>query len=534
MKLKKLICLIISGIMILLTATFSASADTSTTLATKTKAIVIIPGIAGSKLQNISGQTVWFYLSTNRMNQLECTETGSSVKTISPETGDTGGVLDTYQDLYTKLNSAYKDSYDVFLFSYDWRMSCAAAATKLATQLQSYSEVILIGHSMGGLVASKYLATSSANRAKVDKFISLGTPYTGAAKALYMMETGEFIEFAGIAPFKDTIKSLVCNFPAVYELLPTSRYSGSYIKNGSTNLSGHTSHWDFMRNADREWGIKDNGSVKPMFSSALSFHSSLLVSGTHIANSTSVDTYKIYGTGNDTISKVLYTSSGTVIGVEYVNSGDGTVITNSATNAQGTGVSKIYGFECSHMGMPDTNSVINKIKAIINGTAQTSSLSINEIASQQINERGWIIGEDNKRINVMVYNGGEAELSTNSGYNIISEGNSLYYYNNENEKVHTGSVWYLGNNSYQYSLFDGDYIVEPNSTNDADVKIEYMDSGYYIKSLEFSDASDSVFTISDSSSKDVISTNSDGKNIVPTKALSCAELSVLNNDPSIS
>ena len=82
-------------------------------------------------------------------------------------------------------------------------------------------------------------------------------------------------------------------------------------------------------------------------------------------------------------------------------------------------------------------------------------------------------------------------------------------------------------------MFDGDYIVEPNSTNDADVKIEYMDSGYYIKSLEFSDASDSIFTISDSSSKDVIGANSDGKNIVPTKALSYAELSVLNNDSSI-
>lgn len=525
---KRFVSVIISFMMIFSTAIFPVGAENNDTRATKSKAIVIIPGIAGSKLMNTENQTVWFYLSKDRVKQLRCTETGSSINVITPETGDTGGVIDTYQDLYSKLKSAYKNTYDVFLFSYDWRMSCASAASSLATKLQPYSEVILIGHSMGGLVASKYLAASSANRAKVDKFISLGTPYTGSAKAVYAMETGKFVDL-DIDTILDIVKSLVCNFTSVYELLPTNRYNGSYIKNGSTNLSGHTNHWNFLKAAARGWSRKSDGSIKPMFNSALSFHSSLLVNGTHIANSSLVDTYKIYGTNKDTISKVLYTSSGTVSGVEYANSGDGTVLRDSAINNSTLGSDHIIGFNCGHMTMPDTNSVINEIKSIINGTAKSTSVLTDKVEQQQVNEKGWIIGEDNKRINIMVYNNGKADLRTSDGYNIISEGDSLYYLSDNEEKVYVGSVWYLGNNSYQYSLFDGDYIVEQNSSKKSNVKIEYLDSGYYIKSMMYSDVLSPTFTVSNSNGKNIVCTNESGQKISPTKLLSDTELNVLNN-----
>lgn len=516
--------------MIFTITTFSVSANNYYTRATKSKAIVIIPGIAGSKLMNIEYETVWFYLTDTRVQQLKCRENGTSENIIMPETGDTGGVLDTYQDLYSKLKRDYDDLYDIILFSYDWRMSCASAANLLATTLQPYSDVILIGHSMGGLVASKYLAASSANRAKVDKFISLGTPYTGAAKAVYAMETGRFIDFPGISDnMFQLLKNMVCNFPSVYELLPTNRHTDSYIKNGSANLSGHTNHWNFLKNADRGWSRKSDGSVKPMFDSALSFHSSLLVNGIHIANSSLVDTYKIYGINKDTISKVKYTTSGTVSGVDYVNSGDGTVIRESAINNSALGSDNIFSFECGHIYLPDTNSVINKIKAIINGTARNSVTSVDEVEQQETNEKGWIIGEDNKRINFVVYNSGQTDLKTNSGYDIISEGDSLYYYAENGEKISVGSVWYLGNNSYQYSLFDGDYIIDQNSIYKSNIKVEYMDSGYCIKSMVFNDILSSKFTISSANSKNIICTNGDGRKISPTIMLSEDELDMLNN-----
>lgn len=41
-----------------------------------------------------------------------------------------------------------------------------------------------------------------------------------------------------------------------------------------------------------------------MYDAATTFHSSLIVNGTHIANSSLVDTYKIVGYGIDTFSKM--------------------------------------------------------------------------------------------------------------------------------------------------------------------------------------------------------------------------------------
>lgn len=521
MKVKRLLSLIL--MCILLISTFSMPVNA----ATKSKAIVILPGIAGSKLLNSSKETVWFYASTNRMNQLACTETGTSINTITPNTDDTGGVLNTCQDLYSKLSSAYGSTYDVFLFSYDWRMSCSKAATELANRLQSYTEVILVAHSMGGLVASKYLSASAANRAKVKKLITLGTPYTGSVRALYMMETGEFIDIFGLSPYKNTIKALICNFPAVYELLPNSRYSGSYIKDSSTSYSSYTNHWNFMK--QRSWGIRSNGSVKPMFGTAVAFHNGLLINGTHIANSGLVDTYKIYGTGYDTISKVIYAADGSVSGVETVNSGDGTVITSSATNLQATSANKVYGFTCKHMNMPDTNSIINKIKTIIEGTVSSTASTSDEVENLSVNEKGWIIGMDNKRINVFTYNSEKVSISTEEGFSIFAgDDGCLYYINDKSEIIHAGYMWELGNQSFQYSLFDGDYLVQTDSTSQSDIKVEYMDNGYYLQSSVYENVADYELAIKNSESKAVTCITAEAGVITPSIELSNKELFALN------
>ena len=47
---------------------------------------------------------------------------------------DVDGVLNTSKELYDALESAYSNSYDIIFFSYDWRMSCSAAASLLSTK----------------------------------------------------------------------------------------------------------------------------------------------------------------------------------------------------------------------------------------------------------------------------------------------------------------------------------------------------------------------------------------------------------------
>lgn len=490
---KRFLSVIIAFLMIFSIISFSVNAE-YTIKASKSKAIVIIPGITGSQLANQSSQIVWLGVPS-RMEQLVCNTSGSSINNIVVNNDDNFGVLDTYQNLFEELEETYSSTYDVIFFPYDWRMSCATAATKLQTKLQNYSSVILVAHSMGGLVASKYLANSQANRTKVDKFISIGTPFTGSVKCLHVMETGDYNFWLSLLGYEDNLKSMVCNFPANYELLPTDRYSGTYIMSNSSNLSGHTAHWDFMKG--QSWGKISSSTVKPMFQTATSFHSSLLVGGTHIANSSQVETYKIYGTGEDTISKINYVNR-VVDSVITTNNGDGTVTTSSATNTQGTSATRVYGFTYSHLQLAKKTNVITKVKNIIDGQLSKSLLP-NEISSNNINEKGWLVGENNKRINIVVHNSNIVLYNENGKQVMCDENNNLYITDNSNKSVKIGTLIRLGNNSWQYVVYDGTYsasVCNESYSPSADIRIEYMDSGYYQKIISLdSFSSDCSFSI---------------------------------------
>ena len=245
------------------------------------------------------------------------------------------------------------------------------------------------------------------------------------------------------------------------------------------------------------WGKINNTTVKTMFQTASSFHSSLLVNGTHIANSSLVETYKIYGTGENTISRVNYVNK-VVDSVTTTNSGDGTVTTSSATNNQGTSASRVYGFSYNHTKLVKQSSVITKVKNIIDGQLSKSLLP-NEISSENINEKGWISTENNKRINIIVHNS-NIVLHDESGQQILCDNNNnLYVADSNNKFVNVGTLFRLGDNSWQYVLYDGNYLVSIDNERysaSSDIRIEYMDSGYYeeIISLD-SISSDSSFVI---------------------------------------
>ena len=520
MKLKRTICFLLT-----LTLLLSLAVPINVSAASKSKAIVIIPGIAGSKLFNSSNDVVWLSIvNPGRMSQLACNTNGTSTNTIHIDEQDTYGTLDTSKKLYKAIYDAYKNAYDIIFFSYDWRMNCATAASRLQTKLSNYSEVIIVAHSMGGLVASKYLSMSEANRNKVKKFISIGTPYAGAVRALYIMETGEFVTIPGIniSPFRNTIKGLVCNFPAMYQLLPTKRYlesySNGYIKNGTTQYTTHNASWAFMK--QRNWG-KSSGTVKPMFNTAINFHDSLIVGGAHVANSSSVNSYKIYGTGEDTISRVIYASDGT-ISVAVSTAGDSTVLTKSATNGLSTSNNRVYGFSCSHMDLAKNTSVINKVKDIISGNV-SSSFQLNSIQETE-----------KKRINFIAYNCNEIDLYTESGNRVCFENNTLFYNTTDGTRVIVGSYWPLGNNSCQYVLYDGKYYAKVSGeqhSNKTNIRIDYANDDVFTKSTMYTDIGDYSFVIGDNSSKKISCVDEQTQTMVEkTVEYSQREIAVMNGE----
>ncbi len=87
--------------------------------------------------------------------------------------------------------AGYRREIDLFVAFYDWRKSVRDSARlylkpwiERAKQRSGASSVILVGHSMGGLVARSYIQSNDyAN--DVARLITLGTPHRGAGEAYY-------------------------------------------------------------------------------------------------------------------------------------------------------------------------------------------------------------------------------------------------------------------------------------------------------------------------------------------------------------
>ena len=112
----------------------------------------------------------------------------------------------------------------LFVFAYDWRRSNVESADRLkdfigcVQALYPNTKVNIVAHSNGGLVARRYILDNPADH-KVDKFISIGSPFLGAAKFPHVMETGEFPLVTGA-----TARRIVASFTGAHQLAPSPAY----------------------------------------------------------------------------------------------------------------------------------------------------------------------------------------------------------------------------------------------------------------------------------------------------------------------
>ncbi|GAB4352200.1 MAG: hypothetical protein Kow0099_36430 [Candidatus Abyssubacteria bacterium] len=137
--------------------------------------------------------------------------------------------LNTYGDLVSRLgNYGYFENSTMFTFPYDWRKRIDGEGG-LAESLEDFinerglSQVDIVAHSMGGLVAREF-ARDPDNAAKIRKLIFLGTPQNGAPAIYSPFYDGELRHDFLMSLFTEnsTMKSLIANWPGVHELLPNS------------------------------------------------------------------------------------------------------------------------------------------------------------------------------------------------------------------------------------------------------------------------------------------------------------------------
>ena len=253
-----------------------------TPLPTGQTPIILLPGIMGSYLTNTPnwycirpfGQ-IWPGLQYLPIPSNNTSLYNASIQTlflykngISPDNScdniSATGVIETFLgvDYYGDFQTALTDAgYQVYPFDYDWRLDIEQIAQTLDARVNAIlnetgaTKVILIGHSLGGLVSRQYtLENSRAD--KVAQVITVGTPYWGAPETAYHMRKGTI----PMAPLNyvlsnSNVRTLHRNSPAVMQILPSQAYvqqAGNYfmLNNGFLNYEETTTH--FASNGQNE------------------------------------------------------------------------------------------------------------------------------------------------------------------------------------------------------------------------------------------------------------------------------------------
>ncbi|KKR58379.1 MAG: PGAP1 family protein [Candidatus Woesebacteria bacterium GW2011_GWA1_40_43] len=230
------------------------------------------------------------------------------------------------EDVYNPILTTLSESdWQVIPFYYDWRQQIPSNSTALSDKIISSTvsdeKVNIVGHSMGGLLASDYLANHDQG-IKTNSLLTVGSPLKGAVQAYPAWAGGDIWEDNFISKVATTLYLKHCGLlssnreaihqfvPSIQNLLPTF----DYLRDSKTGVLKSTpsllsqNRWLPLNFVDNFRGVKF---------------------GT------------LTGNGQDTLSEILTKgktkkdllanwSDGKPDGKIYSNEGDGTILLESS------------------------------------------------------------------------------------------------------------------------------------------------------------------------------------------------------------
>jgi pimeloyl-ACP methyl ester carboxylesterase len=213
--------------------------------------IIFLPGVAGTRFFKIINspavdgirtdkEEIWpipfsspadLYLDINGVPLDKTAIPGDIIRSVLPKFHNQlkhypiyGPFLESIQSREFEADGrtwSYKEGENLFVWGYDWRLDNTAhlvTLDKFVNGVRSKTnskKVILIAHSMGGLISRAY---AIKNPDKVEALISIGSPYAGSPKPFYALVMGYTFGNDLVSP--STMKELVQNAPSTYQLIP--------------------------------------------------------------------------------------------------------------------------------------------------------------------------------------------------------------------------------------------------------------------------------------------------------------------------
>lgn len=352
--------------------------------------IIFVPGILGSRIVCNKGE-IYFHLPKVNFDEMLLAENGESDggdanscnATASTPPGEAGlltsvGPEDIYGGMFNFLKGIATNG--VYAYPYDWRRSVPAAVTGLGKLVEEVLEksgakhVVLVAHSMGGLVTQDYIA-NAANAEKVSRAVTIGTPYWGAPKSIVALLNGRSNEFA-TEPLdfvfgQENLQYAVRNYTGLFWLYPSAAY-GPWLTVEGGGFSGAA-----MGGAGIAPWVESLGGNKLLLGAAEAGHS--VLDG---FKPNGVDYQIVVGTGLPTITAMKFSLNEMepeqLLSATY-GSGDATVPAISQTQGAYPGLNSPVGihYVCGigHSAEPGSGLVQGDIKEFVLSGAKISDSS---------------------------------------------------------------------------------------------------------------------------------------------------------------
>lgn len=296
------------------------------------KAILMLPGLMDSALysvdEKVDGKPVCYWGADSEdtsallgtLSKLEVVAVANA-DGIPAKTLRAGNMTDdlkydafgAFRPVFEYAEERYGDEYDIICWQYDWRTHLDDAAYELNSFINGcgYEKVILIGHSMGCCVSSRYLAMGEEQRNKVELFVAYGGPMLGAIEAnslafeakgrvnSVMRNLMGLIESDNFS-LTNATRQLTCGL----HLMGLSTFNGApYFADGETYVSvdgkylSHDDYYDYLTQ-NYAWTKGSDGNVKFSIDTFDEYENDLYIDGKHVSQL--VNTHYIAAVGQTT------------------------------------------------------------------------------------------------------------------------------------------------------------------------------------------------------------------------------------------